>query len=243
MSASNCYDDARRADAYAKLEFPGTYYLAYRDLPDILQRHVHGRHALDFGCGAGRSTRFLRALGFETVGVDIAPDMIRKAREIDPGGDYRLVAAGDLAALGRPRFDLALCAFTFDNVPTRAEKVAILTHLGALLDGAGCIVLLVSDPEIYRHEWASFSTRAYPENARATTGDRVRIVITDIDDPRPVEDVVWTHEAYVEVFAAAGLEIAATYRPLGRADEPYAWVNETRIAPWVVYVTRRLGAH
>ena len=27
----------------------GTYYLIYRDLPDILRRHVSGVRALDFG--------------------------------------------------------------------------------------------------------------------------------------------------------------------------------------------------
>ena len=30
---SNVYADAERAASYADLEFPGTYYLAYRDLP------------------------------------------------------------------------------------------------------------------------------------------------------------------------------------------------------------------
>ncbi len=39
---SNVYDDKARADAYAKLEFPGTYYLAYRDLPAIIGEHVQG---------------------------------------------------------------------------------------------------------------------------------------------------------------------------------------------------------
>ena len=33
MGFSNVYEDAKRAEAYSKLEFPGTYYLAYRDLP------------------------------------------------------------------------------------------------------------------------------------------------------------------------------------------------------------------
>jgi SAM-dependent methyltransferase len=71
MKFSNSHEDPKRAEAYAKLEFPGTYYLAYRDLPEIIFEHVRGREALDFGCGTGRSIRFLRKLGFSTVGVDI----------------------------------------------------------------------------------------------------------------------------------------------------------------------------
>jgi hypothetical protein len=55
MSAGfvNVYDDRARAAAYARLEFPGTYYLAFRDLPAILAEHVQGRQAVDFGCGTG----------------------------------------------------------------------------------------------------------------------------------------------------------------------------------------------
>ena len=69
MDFINCYDDVSRADAYATLEFANTYYLAYRDLPAIMSEHVTGTKVLDFGCGAGRSTRSLRKLGFNVTGV------------------------------------------------------------------------------------------------------------------------------------------------------------------------------
>jgi len=59
MEFQNVYEDEQRAASYARLEYPGTYYLAYRDLPKIISTHVKGRKAIDFGCGAGRSTRFL----------------------------------------------------------------------------------------------------------------------------------------------------------------------------------------
>ena len=48
MGSFNVYENAKRAEAYAKLEFPGTYYLAYRDLPDIIFVQVKGRKAIDF---------------------------------------------------------------------------------------------------------------------------------------------------------------------------------------------------
>ena len=54
---SNVYDNKARAESYDRLEFPGTYYLAYRDLPAIISKHVQGKKAIDFGCGTGRSTR------------------------------------------------------------------------------------------------------------------------------------------------------------------------------------------
>jgi ubiquinone/menaquinone biosynthesis C-methylase UbiE len=233
---SNVYEDAKRAEAYARLEFPGTYYLAYRDLPEIIFNHVTGKKALDFGCGTGRSTRFLRKLGFDAVGIDISSDMVTSAKEIDPEGDYRIVEDGDLSQFQDGTYDLVLSAFTFDNVPTLEKKMRNFTEINRLLKETGKVVNLVSSPEIYTHEWASFSTKDFPENREAKSGDKVRIIMTDIEDRRPVEDVVWTDEAYREVFTKTGLQIIETYKPLAKESEPYRWVNETKIAPWVIYV-------
>lgn len=239
MEFSNSYEDPKRAEAYAKLEFPGTYYLAYRDLPQIIFEHVRGRKAIDFGCGAGRSTRFLQKLGFSAVGVDIAEDMIKKAREIDPKGDYRLIEEGDFSQFKANAYDLALSVFTFDNIPTMEKKVKNFKEIRSLLKSKGRIVNVVSSPEIYTHEWASFSTKNFPENKQAKSGDKVRIIQTDIEDKRPVEDVAWTDEYYQETYKKAGLELVKTYKPLAKKNEPYEWVNEKKIAPWVIYVLKR----
>ncbi len=241
MTFANCYEDRIRADAYATLEFKNTYHLAYRDIPAILAEHVSGRKSVDFGCGTGRSTRFLRQLGFEVTGVDIAEDMIRKARELDPSGDYRLISrdnapGDDLSALQGGTYDLVLAAFTFDNIAGRENKVRILRGLGRLLNPGGKLVLIVSRPEIYTHEWASFSTKDFPENRTAKSGDKVHIIVTDHADWRPVEDILWADEAYREVFQEAQLRLVRKYEPLAREEEPYRWVSELRIAPWAVYV-------
>jgi SAM-dependent methyltransferase len=234
----NCYADANRADAYAALEFANTYYLAYRDLPAILAGHVTGTRALDFGCGTGRSTRFLQKLGFRTTGVDISEDMLRVARSVDPAGDYRLVPGDNFDELEVEAFDLVLSVFTFDNIPG-AMKARIFGDLGKLLKPAGTIVTLVSSPEIYLHEWASFSTKNFPENAAARSGDVVRTIIIDQHDRRPVEDILCTDEVYRAVYREAGLQAIQVHKPLAKDQEPYPWVNETRIAPWVIYVLRR----
>ena len=91
MKSFNFYEDREYAEAYSRLEFPGTYYLAFRDLPSLFEKHIKGTRALDFGCGAGRSTRFLKQIGFDAIGVDISEGMLEQARQKDPGGDYRLI--------------------------------------------------------------------------------------------------------------------------------------------------------
>lgn len=232
----NVYADRHRAAAYAQLAFTGTYFLAFRDLPTLLSKHVHGHVALDFGCGTGRSTRLLRDLGYDVRGVDIAAPMIERARALDPLGRYDLVGDGDLSSLPTGSFDAILSAFTFDNIPTLERKQALLTALRSLLHPTGCLVNLVSAPAIYVHEWASFSTRDFPGNRNAKSGDRVQIIMLDVPDRRPVEDIVCSDADYRRLYAQAGLTVHEMHQPLGRVEDGIAWVSETTVAPWSIYV-------
>ena len=61
-------------------------------------------------------------------------------------------------------------------------KVRILRDLRHLLKPDGILVNIVSTPEIYCNEWASFTTSDFPENRNAKPGDPVKIITTDFED-------------------------------------------------------------
>ncbi len=235
----NAYTDAARASAYADLEFAGTYWLAFRDIPDLIARHVTGTAALDFGCGAGRSTRLLQSLGFKTTGVDVSPAMLAHARERDPVGEYLQVPDGDLSSLAGRQFDLVFCAYPFDNIAGHDKRVGLFRDLGALLGPDGRLVNLVSAPALYHHDWLSFTSTEFPENRSACSGDPVRVTIREGADQRPVDDLYWTDEDYRASYAAAGLALLETHRPLGRPGDPHAWTTERTISPWAIYALHR----
>lgn len=238
MSVPNAYEDDARAAAYADLGIAGTYYLAYRDLPELIERHVTGTRALDFGCGAGRSTRFLQELGFDTTGIDVSEAMLKIARTRDPAGTYLQVR--DDAATGWPDgpFDLALAAFPFDNIADRHHRQRLMAAIARRLAPRGRLLLIASAPELYSHEWLSFTTR-FPENAAAGSGDVVRIAITEGQDNRPIEDLLWYDDDYRTLFGTAGLRVLEAHRPLGRPGEPFEWATELDVAPWAIYVCGR----
>ena len=231
----NVYEDEERARAYATLQFPGTYYLAFRDLPALIRRFNHGSRALDFGCGTGRSTRFLRNLGLSVVGADISQAMLDQARALDTSGEYHLVRDTIAGEFAPGSFDVILAAFTFDNMPTEAKADA-LSALRILLASDGGLLLVVSSPAIYINEWASFSTRDFPENRYAADGDRVRIIMLDVPDHRPIEDVLCTDAHYRRLFESAGLRVLDIQSPLATGKEATRWVSETRTAAWTIYV-------
>jgi SAM-dependent methyltransferase len=234
----NVYEDEERARAYATLEFPGTYYLAFRDVPALIHRNNHGSRALDFGCGTGRSTRFLGNLGLDVVGADISQAMLDQARALDPSGEYHLLRHNIAGEFAPGSFDLILAAFTFDNMPTETKTDA-LSGLGILLAPAGCLLLVVSSPAIYVNEWASFSTRDFPQNRHVRDGDGVQIVMLDVPDRRPVEDVFCTDAQYRGLFEGAGLKVLEVLSPLATGDEPTQWISETKTSPWTIYVLAR----
>jgi len=238
----NTWDTQSAALSYSKLEFPNTYYLAYRDLPKIILKHIKGRNAVDFGCGAGRSTRFISKLGFKIIGIDKSPNMIEVAKAVDPEGEYQLVEDGSYSHLGKGKFDLVTSIFTFDNIPGWENRVNILSALNELLTLDGRIICLDSTPELYVNEWASFTTKAFLENTLAKTGDIVRDIVLDVEDKTPCEDILWPDADYHKLFEKAELEVDATYRPLGYSHEPFKWVSEMEIAPWVIYVLKKRGA-
>jgi SAM-dependent methyltransferase len=232
---SNVYEDEERARAYATLEFPGTYYLAFRDLPGLIRRYSHGFRALDFGCGTGRSTRFLKNLGLNVVGADVSQAMLDHARTLDPSGDYHLIRGNIADAFSPGSFDVILAAFTFDNMPTDPKSDA-LRALRIFLAPSGCLLLVVSSPEIYVQEWASFSTQDFSENCHAADGDRVRIIMLDVPDRRPVEDVFCTDAHYRRLFESAGLRVLDVHGPLATGKETTRWVSETTRAAWTIYL-------
>jgi ubiquinone/menaquinone biosynthesis C-methylase UbiE len=238
---ANPYNDALRAEAYAKLGIVNSYYLAYRDLPELFAKYQISGSALDYGCGTGRSTRFLRDRGFSVVGVDIADAMILKARQHDPQGDYQTIAPGDLQSFSNNQFDLVLSEMPFDNIPTMEEKVGTLLQISRVLKPGGMKILVAGSHDLYLREWVSFSTLDFPENKLAKSGDPVKAVIKDLGDRRVVEDILWTEDAYHETFKRTPLRLLETRRPTIGPDDQYQcqWISERTHAPVVIFVLRK----
>jgi ubiquinone/menaquinone biosynthesis C-methylase UbiE len=101
-----------------------------------------GRLTLDLGCGEGRLTRDLRALGHSVVGVDVAPSMVAAAREADPRGEY---VEADVAAL--PFEDGAAdLAIAFMTLMDMDDMPGAVSEIGRVLEPGGRFVAAVVHP-------------------------------------------------------------------------------------------------
>jgi SAM-dependent methyltransferase len=81
--------------AWARTPGHDSYWTFHRDAFLELLPAPRGV-TLDIGCGEGRLPRDLKARGYEVIGVDASPTLIRHAQDADPDGDYRIADAAAL---------------------------------------------------------------------------------------------------------------------------------------------------
>jgi SAM-dependent methyltransferase len=141
------------------------------------------RRALDAGCGTGFQAGILRALGYETVGLDLSEGLLSAARQRCPGLP---LVRGDVEALPwrDASFDVAVCCgstLSFVGRPDRA-----LAELGRVLAPAGRLFLEVE------HRW---SLDLLWRLASAILGDPLRYGATAGEARRalgpPIGDGIW----------------------------------------------------
>jgi len=114
---------------------------------------IHHGKALDFGCGVGRLTQALGLHFEECVGVDIAPSMIRLAREHNRRGArcrYELNAHPDLRLFADNTFDFVYSTLVLQHMRPDYAKCYISEFLRVLAPG-GCVVFTL--PSRLRAFW------------------------------------------------------------------------------------------
>ena len=229
------HDYKKFSQEYSKLDISDTFYLGYRDVPELLKQYTKGKKALDFGCGSGRSTRFLKQLGFKITGVDINPDMIKQAMKLDPEGDYRLMQEGHIP-LENESFDLVTVFIMLMEVPNLKKMKIIFSEIHRVLRKDG-IVLIITDAEnMYQHEAASFTFK-FPENKNIKSGMQVKLKFRG--GKIVFFDYYWTESDYKKVFISTRFKVIKLHKPLATGKEPFKWYSETKYPHFSVYLLKK----
>jgi 2-polyprenyl-3-methyl-5-hydroxy-6-metoxy-1,4-benzoquinol methylase len=115
------------------------------DPPDLALRrsflleHVRaGQRVLDVGCADGRLAGELAELGAQVVGIDVAEEPLRRARERHPGMDLRLVEAEGTWDLPDGAFDVVWAGEVVEHV---ADTAAWLSQVRRVLRSGGALLL------------------------------------------------------------------------------------------------------
>jgi ubiquinone/menaquinone biosynthesis C-methylase UbiE len=227
--------DKLEANEYAKLGMTDSFYLAYRDIPQLVNKSILGNKALDFGCGTGRSTRFLKNLKFDVVGVDIDSTMLAEAKKLDPTGEYHVMKRC-LLPFEDSTFDLIFSSIVFMAMPTLQEMEQTLKGIKRVLKKDGKIIIVTSTPEAHKNNWSSFICDL-PENKRLKSGDRAIALVRGTNIK--FRDYIWFNRDYEQVFRKAKLELVSKHFPAITGKEPYKWYSEKELPLWVIYILKK----
>lgn len=231
---SSTHDYQQFSEQYSKLRIEGTYYLAFEPLGELIERYGLKGRSLDFGCGAGRSTRFLKTLGFDVVGVDKSLSMLQHAQR-SIGGTYYLLDSEKLP-FPAASFNLAFQSFVLLEYASIPEMISTFKELNRVLTSNGAAIVVTGSEDYYRRNWCSFQLE-HDENLNLSAGSTAKVMIQGTDIV--LFDYYWTDADYRHVFEQSGFNVVEMVQPLARGDEPFDWVNEREFPCWSIYVLKK----
>lgn len=99
-----------------------------------------GKRVLDVGCGAGRTTEFLRTLQVDYTGVDYSERMIAQCRARFPESTCMRCDARDLSRFSDRSFDFVLFSNNGLDCLVHEDRLQVLCEIGRVLEDGGLFV-------------------------------------------------------------------------------------------------------
>jgi len=223
------------AELYGLLGIEGTTYQIGFDAVAKLLGDVSGKTFLDFGCGTGRSARFLKGLGVRHVyAVDHDQNMISQALTQELDGVTFLRIDGPIP-LPDASVDGAVSMNVFIEIRTLAAMTRACAEIARTLRPDAPFVLESSSPTAFGHTFRNFS---YPHAGPLRSGATTPCIVTTPGGRFVIEDTYWTEDDYVDAVEQAGLAVITIDYP--RPHDPAAWsTDEASIPPCIVIEARK----
>lgn len=210
---------------------PSLATLIYRDIPDLIRKYNLSGYALDFGCGPGISTRFISNLGFNTMGVDINPHMLKAAICKPDGIPFALINHAKIP-ISNNYFDLVFSVMVLLEIPTLDLMQEAVNELYRVLKYKGVFLVVVGSENFHKYNWLNKNTLGIDNHV--ATGEQFITYSKTLD--MNFKDFYYTDHEYQKVFKMAGFRLLETYRALGKNGDNMPWTVEKTINPFTHYV-------
>jgi|SRR5436190_117700 len=125
------------------------------------------RTALDVGCGEGWLARALVERGIQVTGVDVVPELVERARQATPGGDFRVASYEEIARSAlQARFDTVVANFSLIGAAVVDDLIAATPDL---LNPGGALVIQTLHPAFnagdrYESGWRTGSWTGFSDD-------------------------------------------------------------------------------
>jgi len=165
-----------------------------RHLLNRFAEEVRGRgRTADLGCGPGHVAKYLSEAGAEVFGIDFSPAMVREARSLHPGIEFRV---GDMRALDLADGELAgiLAFYSLIHFDDR-ELVTVVAEMHRVLRPGGVLLAAfhVGEETLHVEElWGTpvgLDFRFFPSGRVALRLEKAGFDVTERIEREPYPDV------------------------------------------------------
>jgi len=223
------------ASDFAHREIAGSDAIAFQVVANRVATLRPTGMALDLGCGTGRSTRFLKELGLQAVGLDLSEVMVCQARRLDPQGRYLTYESNAPLPFKDGSFEVLLASWVTVEIAELSHLQSLMFETARVLGSNGMGFIIANTADFYAGQWVSGDVD-FPENKPTLqSGQRVKTRL--LPEEIVVTDIYWSDEDYRYVFSEASLHVSYTWKPTAPQHES-GWLDETRKAPFVIYEVR-----
>lgn len=179
----------------------------------LRRRGIRGGRVVDLACGPGGWARMLRRRGYDVVGVDISPAMIRLARAAAPRAKF---VCGSMTRVKLPPCDaITALGEAFNYLLRPSEVRRVFQRAARALRPGGIFIFDILEPATRRRSFTrvhSISEGGLRLDSRVTEDPARRLVVREMEVFRGLRRL--TREVHRQR-AYAGREAAAWLRAVG----------------------------
>lgn len=122
------------------------YFSLFPALEALIPKAKNNQSVLDLGCGTGVLFPLLQDKGYSYLGTDISPDMLERAKQENPSGDFRLADAADLPKQFERTFNLVVANMLFPSIASIEQFSAVFRSAHRVLKNDGFFVVAAGHP-------------------------------------------------------------------------------------------------
>jgi len=222
---------ARKYDSYEK-DATTLWLLGYPFVIKYLEP-ISNKKILDYGCGSGIFSRYLRDNGAMVTGVDVSETMIEVARLNNHENiSYHTISSGEAGFLPDSSFDHVVSNFVLCTIPSLHEIRKIIKEIHRVLKKNGVFIIMNSNWE--RSNGKEFISYKLEYCKNLVPGQRVNAMLKT-DPPIIFEDYFWSREDYTQSLLDCGFTIQTIEEPMAESDQA-PWVDEVMHPPFIIFI-------
>src|SRR3989344_2565608 len=166
------------SEEYAKRKTLTEWILGYKIVKELL--NPKGKKVLDYGCGGGTFTEYLRNKGAEIIGVDISKEMIKIAKkESNFPEKYHLIEKGDLSLIQNDSYDAVILTFVLCVIKNNEEIKKVLKNSYSKLKINGKLITLEPHPNAPGYQFIDVSRE---KHEKYYEGMPIKVNLKDIQE-------------------------------------------------------------